>query len=75
MKLDEIVKAIEKLPPEVQERVYEDLSDLSRAKKREEAQVNFMKYVKAMWHGIFDLSDNWSDSLFRENFSINFGLS
>ena len=51
MKLDEIVKAIEKLPPEVQERVYEDLTDLNRAKKREEAQVNFMKYVKAMWPG------------------------
>jgi predicted phage terminase large subunit-like protein len=51
MKLDEIVSAIEKLPAEVQERVYEDLTDLKRAKKREEAQVNYMKYVKAMWPG------------------------
>ena len=51
MKLDEIVLAIEKLPAEVQERVYEDLTDLKRAKKREEAQVNYMKYVKAMWPG------------------------
>ena len=51
MKLDEIVSAIEKLPAEVQERVYEDLTDLKRAKKREEAQVNYMKYVKAMRPG------------------------
>ena len=51
MKIDQIVEAVAKLPEELQERVYEDLAEFKKAKKREECQVSFMKYVKAMWPG------------------------
>jgi len=51
MKLDEIADSVKKLPDELQERVLEDLMEFKLAKKREVAQVNYMKYVKAMWPG------------------------
>ena len=51
MKIDQIVEAVNKLPEELQERVFEDLAEFKKAKKREECQAGFMKYVKAMWPG------------------------
>lgn len=49
-----IAEAIAKLPINVQEQVFDDLNELKRAKRREEAQAQFGKYVKAMWPGFID---------------------
>lgn len=54
MNVDQIAKAIEKLPINVQEQVFEDLHELRMAKRREEAQASFGKFVKAMWPGFID---------------------
>ena len=54
MNVDEIARAIEKLPLNVQEQVFEDLHELRMAKRREEAQGSFGKFVKAMWPGFID---------------------
>ena len=51
MNVDAIAKAIEKLPTNLQEQVFEDLHELRMAKRREEAQASFAKFVKAMWPG------------------------
>ena len=53
-KIDAIAAAISQLPVNVQEQVFEDLYELKRAKKREEAQASFAKFVKAMWPGFID---------------------
>jgi predicted phage terminase large subunit-like protein len=52
--IDAIAKAIAQLPVNVQEQVFDDLFELKRAKKREEAQASFAKFVKAMWPGFID---------------------
>jgi hypothetical protein len=52
--IDAIAQAISQLPVNVQEQVFEDLFELKKAKKREEAQVSFNKFVKAMWPGFID---------------------
>ena len=52
--IDAIAKAIAQLPLNVQEQVFDDLFELKRAKKREEAQASFAKFVKAMWPGFID---------------------
>jgi predicted phage terminase large subunit-like protein len=52
--VEAIALAIEKLPINVQEQVFEDLYELRRAKKREEAHVSFLKFTKAMWPGFID---------------------
>ena len=54
MNVDEIARAIEKLPLNVQEQVFEDLHELRMAKRREEAQGSFGKFVRAMWPGFID---------------------
>ncbi len=54
MNVDAIAKAIEKLPINLQEQVFEDLHELRMAKRREEAHVSFAKFVKAMWPGFID---------------------
>ena len=48
MNIESIALAIEKVPINVQEQVFEDLYELRRAKKREEAHVSFLKFTKAM---------------------------
>ena len=53
-KIDAIAAAIAQLPVNVQEQVFEDLYELRKAKKREEAQASFAKFVKAMWPGFID---------------------
>jgi predicted phage terminase large subunit-like protein len=52
--IDAIAAAISQLPVNVQEQVFEDLHELKKAKKREEAQASFGKFVKAMWPGFID---------------------
>lgn len=52
--IDAIAAAISQLPVNVQEQVFEDLYELKKAKKREEAQASFGKFVKAMWPGFID---------------------
>jgi predicted phage terminase large subunit-like protein len=52
--IDGIVEAIAKLPINVQEQVFEDLQALKLAKRREEAQESFGKFVKVMWPGFID---------------------
>ena len=54
MNVDAIARAIEKLPVNVQEQVFEDLHELRMAKRREEAQASFAKFVKTMWPGFID---------------------
>jgi hypothetical protein len=53
-KIDAIAAAISQLPVNVQEQVFEDLYELKMAKRREEAQASFSKFVKAMWPGFID---------------------
>ena len=53
-KIDAIAAAISQLPVNVQEQVFEDLYELKMAKRREEAQASFTKFVKAMWPGFID---------------------
>jgi predicted phage terminase large subunit-like protein len=53
-KIDAIAAAISQLPINVQEQVFEDLYELKRAKKREEAQASFARFVRAMWPGFID---------------------
>jgi predicted phage terminase large subunit-like protein len=53
-KIDAIASAISQLPINVQEQVFEDLYELKMAKRREEAQASFGKFVKAMWPGFID---------------------
>jgi hypothetical protein len=45
-KIDAIAAAISQLPINVQEQVFEDLYELKMAKRREEAQASFTKFVK-----------------------------
>ena len=52
--IDGIAEAIAKLPINVQEQVFEDLQALKLAKRREEAQESFGKFVKVMWPGFID---------------------
>jgi predicted phage terminase large subunit-like protein len=52
--VEEIARAIEKLPVNVQEQVFGDLHELRMAKRREEAQASFGKFVKVMWPGFID---------------------
>ena len=54
MNVEEIARAIEKLPVNVQEQVFGDLHELRMAKRREEAQASFGKFVKVMWPGFID---------------------
>jgi predicted phage terminase large subunit-like protein len=51
MDIEAIAQAIEKLPQGERERFLEDFEELKSAKKREDAQLSYMKYVKAMWPG------------------------
>jgi len=53
-KIDAIAAAISQLPVNVQEQVFEDLYELKMAKRREEAQASFSKFVRAMWPGFID---------------------
>ena len=50
----DIAEAIAKLPINLQEQVFEDLQALKLAKRREEAQESFGKFVKVMWPGFID---------------------
>jgi predicted phage terminase large subunit-like protein len=52
--IDGIAEAIAKLPINLQEQVFEDLQALKLAKRREEAQESFGKFVKVMWPGFID---------------------
>lgn len=52
--IDGIAEAIARLPLNVQEQVFEDLQALKLAKRREEAQESFGKFVKVMWPGFID---------------------
>jgi predicted phage terminase large subunit-like protein len=52
--IDGIAEAIAKLPINLQEQVFEDLQALKLAKRREEAQESFGRFVKVMWPGFID---------------------
>ena len=54
MKLEEIIKQIETLPPNEQEGFLSMLADYESSVKREGAQKEFMKFVKEMWPGFID---------------------
>lgn len=54
MKLEEIIKQIETLPPNEQEGFLSMLADYESSLKREGAQKEFMKFVKEMWPGFID---------------------
>jgi len=52
--IEGMAEAIAKLPVNVQEQLFEDLHALKLAKRREEAQEHFAKFVKVMWPGFID---------------------
>jgi predicted phage terminase large subunit-like protein len=54
VKLEEIIKQIETLPPNEQEGFLSMLADYESSVKREGAQKEFMKFVKEMWPGFID---------------------
>ena len=47
--LEEIVKRIEKLPPELRRKAKKKLLELSRKKTLNEIQGDFLTFVKHMW--------------------------
>jgi predicted phage terminase large subunit-like protein len=52
--IEKITEAIMKLPINEQERFFSDLLDYENGVKREQAQANFLTFVKEMWPGFID---------------------
>lgn len=52
--MSKIAELVSKLPPEEQREILETLSEYTKSKKREMAQVDFIKFVKEMWPGFID---------------------
>ena len=54
MNIDKITEAIGLLPINEREAFMSDLAEYQASLKREKAQIDFMKFVKAMWPGFID---------------------
>ena len=54
MNIDDISKAIALLPSNEQEAFFDELDEYRSSLVREEAQVDFLKFVRTMWPGFID---------------------
>ena len=54
MNIDKITEALAQLPINEREAFMSDLAEYQASLKREKAQIDFMKFVKAMWPGFID---------------------
>jgi len=52
--IDKITEALAQLPINEREAFMSDLAEYQASLKREKAQIDFMKFVKAMWPGFID---------------------